>query len=160
MLLRVVKTFLWNDIVFLWIRRYMPDCFHTIPQQVRFLTKIYHPNIDKVCIPSFHSLASNVFLPLFASLMKHLCSLEGYALIFSRTNGVLLFKLELCFWGNATYYSDNRLGENVNLFIFLLLVLAFKHFWALPIPMTHSLKTLPSIGNQTRLKLLKRVCLK
>lgn len=114
-----------------------------------------------------------LLLPVFflASFMKHLCSSGGYAWIFLRTNGVLLFKLEPCFWGKGLGVQLNHYSfwsyenENVNVLyslvhVIVLLVLAFKHFWVLLTLMTLSLKTLLSIGNQMRLKLLKQVRLK
>jgi hypothetical protein len=66
--------------------------------QVRFLTKIYHPNIDKVgkyyCSLFFCvCVCDEGKLCLISD--EIFCSLVGYALTFLRTNGVQLFRYVL-----------------------------------------------------------------
>jgi hypothetical protein len=68
------------------------------PSQVRFLTKIYHPNIDKVGYQTF--LPELYLITCISFLMDLHCSLVEYASTSSRTNGVQLFKYALFFWGN------------------------------------------------------------
>ncbi|KAK6132647.1 hypothetical protein DH2020_033599 [Rehmannia glutinosa] len=50
---------------------FLPEEYPMAAPKVRFLTKIYHPNIDKVCCPSFDFLHS-MFMPTIGAsiLMK------------------------------------------------------------------------------------------
>lgn len=82
------------------------ECLYTLPfplslsQQVRFLTKIYHPNIDKVNRTAFHLFSFSKLVCKkagFILIPSLLHSLEGYVLTFLKTNGVLLFKSVLYF---------------------------------------------------------------
>lgn len=74
--------------------------------QVRFLTKIYHPNIDKVKKENYPSfLGSSCFILLIGFLCQ-LKSLGGFASTFWKTNGALHFKLGRCFWGNCHFHVN------------------------------------------------------
>ena len=80
--------------------------------QVRFLTKIYHPNIDKV--GKWYRLPFFLLQTKWCLISVIICSLVGYASTFLRTNGVQLFRYVQFCWGNCLFY---RFSGNIVLMV-------------------------------------------
>lgn len=139
---------------------------------MRFLTKIYHPNIDKVSLDSGFlwmdwtglDVISHIGWWNFNAAWKNMPGHSQRQMESCTSDKNCTFEVGLRLHFSSMYFSLQLISKclkfetiSVTLNSIILLLLAFKHFWVLQIPMIHSRKILRSIGNQMRLKLLKQV---